>query len=478
MYLKHLILLSIFWISGYNLAANTIDLNTVVDIPLERLKDVKSGIPGVDLFGVDYPNRLARLRLTPAQMIKLNQIGVTFNQVIISPDQTLASTGYLKPKQVLAKIKQLEESYPDLAMYTEIGRSTEDRPLGALVLTANSSENNTKPTVLFNCMHHAREVMTTEVCIDIAEELLKGYGNDQSATSWLDELEVWIVPQVNPDGNHRVHQGDLFWRKNAWKRYGGVIGVDLNRNYPEGWNSCGGSSGSFFAQNFRGPSAASEPETQAIMNLVASVKPSADISYHSFSELIIFPYGCRGRQNPARELFVSLGKQMQEGIFDDAGQSGTYRLGTAPELLYNADGTDLDYQFKEHNVLAYTIEINSRDNGFHPSYAKWRDITVERQRGGWQAMLNRVSGDAIRVRFETPAQVLYKLEKKYQGQFSAWDGGNQQKPYRTARKDGLLNIPVQPGEYRLTYYVPAQSIHKTISVAVSPNLSEWVTIKI
>ncbi|MDD9951559.1 MAG: M14 family zinc carboxypeptidase [Zetaproteobacteria bacterium] len=469
-------LILVFFLCTHVIPLNASVGPQIIDIDVEQLRKLKLNLPNIDLLGVDFPAGLARLRLSPQELTTLQSMDVDY-KLIQKPHQPMfAAQGYLKPDEVIQKLNEAATQHSNLAEYKEIGRTTENRPIGALKITSSAAHHTPKPRVLFNCMHHAREVMTTEVCMDIVEQLLNQYTIHPEVTHWLNNLEVWVVPQVNPDGNARVHQQDLYWRKNTWTRYGHVQGVDLNRNYPEGWNSCNGSSDLFISQTYRGPTPASEPETQAMIDLVASIKPTANISYHSFSEIILFPYGCKGRHNPAKDLFISIAELMQQEIIDDKGQAGTYRLGTAPELLYNADGTDLDFQFKAHHVLAYTIEINSRDNGFHPNYQQWRDLTVRRQRGGWQALLERVSKEAIRVVFTTRSRVYYRLYQQKRGVQVLWDGGNTQAPYQTLAPDGALHLPVEQGNYTLNYYIPTQGIYKFISVPISKNLEDWLVI--
>src|SRR5690606_27444294 len=116
---------------------------------------------------------------------------------------------------------------------------------------------------------------------------------------------------------------------------------DINRNYPVGWNSCNGSSGRTWAQDYRGESPASEPETQVMMSFVTKIRPVFNISYHSYSELVIFPYGCSPKN----------AKGMVEKIGHELGKALDYKAGTAWELLYNADGGDIDWMYHDLGVL-------------------------------------------------------------------------------------------------------------------------------
>lgn len=98
------------------------------------------------------------------------------------------------------------------------------------------------------------------------------HGDEDAGVAIIDELrrvpvpdgiELWLVPSMNPDGQ----AGDV--RQN-------VNGVDLNRNFPENWSPLGEPG---FWQ-YAGPSAASEPETQAMLSLSDRVQPQLTLWYH------------------------------------------------------------------------------------------------------------------------------------------------------------------------------------------------------
>jgi hypothetical protein len=250
-------------------------------------------------------------------------------------------------------------------------------------------------------MHHAREVMTTEVALHAAQRILEEASTQPSseAAEWMKRFRILVIPQMNPDGNNQVHAFRReMWRKNTALSNGSVTGVDINRNYPAFWGQCGGSSGSTWAQDYRGPTAGSEPETQAIMNVFKKYRPIANISYHSYSELIIYPYGCSNMTNPDRTRFESIGQAMNQSIENDEGKVGQYSVGTAPEVIYSASGTDNDWHYRELGTLSYTIEVNSSDQGFQPEFKTWRDITVKRQEGGWRALMRSLMSNQVQVK--------------------------------------------------------------------------------
>ncbi len=440
-------------------------VNISVDEPraLEDLNQLKS----YDLAGVRWDQHQVELIVDGQELEEIQSLGF---QVSFAPEGGISQQsveGYQTPDEVVQGLEKLATSYPETVRLFELGKTTRQRPIMGIEIS-NHLEDPTKPVVLFNAMHHAREVMTTEVLLHMAETLAMDQGQDPQIKTWLDQLRVVIVPQVNPDGNALVHEGRNMWRKNAWSNQDKLAGVDLNRNYPAYWNHCNGSSGSSSSDTFRGPTAGSEPETKALMNLISQLKPIADISYHSYGEMIIYPFGCSSVNNIARELFQSVGQEIKQGIVDDGGRKNTYRLGTAPQILYEADGTDLDWQWNQHGVLAYTIEMNTQ--GFQPDYKSWRSLTVTRQEGGWRALLDRMvkSGVQVLVKGNRLDEVTVVVNKKSQ------PADHNEASFLGVRwslrsSAGLVYNLLTPGRYELMLYRGDQVI-KSLDVDVQDKL--------
>ena len=323
---------------------------TLAQDPSQRAHQIGT-LANFDFLGISESENIAEIALPPSSLPILNALGFSYKSSHLNQQMnTEALDDYLSPEEVRNELAKLAQNFPDLTRLKTIGRSRRDLPIQALVISADP-DNKNQPTLLFNAMHHAREVMTTEVVVHMAQVLLARYGQNPEVTEWLNSARIIVVPQVNPDGNTLVHTGRALWRKNAWEDDGRLFGVDLNRNYPALWGACNGSSIVKSSDSYRGPNAMSEPETQAMVELVETERPVANISYHSFSEMILYPYGCRREKNPSLDLFKSLAASMKEAVIDDSGRTNTYSVGTPPELLYEADGTDADWQFREAGVI-------------------------------------------------------------------------------------------------------------------------------
>jgi len=337
-----------------------------------------------DITGINYNTNEIEALLTEAEFAQIKsqksaRIKFSYPQSLTAaPDEN-----YKNPQEIEDFITQVHAKYPDITSVHSIGKTLEGRDILAMKISDNPRVDEAEPVVLVNAMHHAREVMTPEITTDMIDVLTSNYGKNAETTSWVNGAEIWVVPMFNLDGNDKMWNGNSMWRKNTRNGHG----VDINRNYPAGWNSCSGSSGSTSAQDYRGTGPASEPETQAMMNLVASIKPVFNISYHSYSEIVIYPFGCRPNRTPTTAAVEAIGAEI--------GQKLGYKPGTAWELLYNADGGDIDWMYTAHQVIPFVIEVNSTSQGFHPSYQDWRDKTVLRNRPGWMHLFARLSGPSL-----------------------------------------------------------------------------------
>lgn len=394
----------------------------------------------LDIAGVDTKNQIVDVLISDIdyKLLIKNGYKVTINEikgVSAAPD-----VEYKNPEEIELLVKEFADRYPTITKRMSIGKSLEGRDIWAIKISDNPEINELdEPTLLFNSMHHAREIMTPEVSLDIIETLLNGYSSDPKITTWVNENQIWVIPMFNVDGNNKMWSSDKWWRKNTRGGYG----VDLNRNYPAGWNKCNGSSGWRSSQTYRGPSPASEPETQAMMNFIKETRPVFDISYHSYSELVIYPLGC----NPER----TINKDVIEKIGKEIGKKLNYAAGTAWELLYNADGGDIDWMYEAYQVIPYVIELNSRKEGFHPDYATWRDKTVKRNQAGWMHLLERVSQSGIRGSVTVNGEKItdYKIEV---------ETNNQLVNNYLSHHTGMFHLVLNPGSYNLKFKVDKKVI--------------------
>ena len=191
-----------------------------------------------DITGINYKTMEIEALLTDAELKQIQSqkanIKFSFPQSLMAgPDSE-----YKNPDEVEDFVKEIHAKYPDITEVKSIGKTLEGRDILAIKISDNAKMDEQEPTVLVNAMHHAREVMTPEITTDMVEYLTSNYGSNAEVTAWVDNTEIWVIPMFNLDGNNKMWTEDSMWRKNTRDGHG----VDINRNYPTGWNSCNGSS--------------------------------------------------------------------------------------------------------------------------------------------------------------------------------------------------------------------------------------------
>ena len=249
----------------------------------------------------------------------------------------------------------LEKTYPQQAKVYAIGSSLEQRKIYAIKISDNAASDEPEAEVLFLGCHHAREWISVEVPFFLAKYLLEHY-SDPDVKSLVDRSEIWIVPMVNPDGLEYTIHHYRYWRKNRRLNADGSYGIDLNRNF--GWNwgyDNTGSSPNPASEVYRGTAAFSEPETQAVRGLFLQHAFQAMISFHSFAQVILYPWGYTTTPADQDALLNQIAAAMAQRIRQVNGRS--YVFGGAGSVLYVTNGDITDWTYGLAGIPSYTIEL-------------------------------------------------------------------------------------------------------------------------
>jgi carboxypeptidase T len=288
--------------------------------------------------------RVFKRELMKASQIILSNTEVQFEKIVGQDDLGV----YHNFDEMVVELEDTVNQFPGLASL-EVGASTyEGRSVYVLTLTDSSSTQEKTP-FLITGTHHAREWISTEVPLAFIQYMVNGFGNNDIVTELLKTSTFVIVPMLNPDGGVYSRQKSRMWRKNRNKVKGKMTkGIDNNRNYPYKWGGRGASA-SGWSQTYRGPKAASEIETQLVINLQEQHGFKAAVSFHSYSELILWPWGYTNKiQTTDHDIFRLHGNKM--------GEIMGYRPMQASGL-YEASGIFDDTLYATYGVLAYTVEL-------------------------------------------------------------------------------------------------------------------------
>ena len=374
--------------------------------------------------------------------------------------------GYRDYESLLSELQQLSNDYSDICSLHDIGDSQgklyfeqgndvyEDfnHEIWALKISDNVNENEDEPCFYYMSEHHAREPISLEVVMNFTNELLTNYGYNPQITDRINNSEIWIIPLVNPNGHKVVtDETNIWWRKNIRdNNENGVMnvgnygedGVDPNRNYGWQWGNVGASS-SFTGETYHGLYAWSEPENIAVKNLLDSRPFVAGISYHSYGELVLYPFGYGENViAPDQTALSDLAVQMANTI--PSLTSGNYTPQAAWEL-YPCMGTSDDYSYGEHGSFAYTIELAQE---FIPSASQIQQI-CDNNLEAPMIMLDRITKSTL-TGFITDSTTNQPIVAEIFVE-TIDNTGVERNPYLSNSEFGRFYRMLMPGNYSITF---------------------------
>ncbi len=358
------------------------------------------------------------------------------------------------------RFEELARAYPRLVTKHVIGASTMEQPLWAFRVSDHPDLNEDEPALLFTALHHAREPAGVFICHALMEDLLQNYGNSASHTRLVDSLDIWFVPLVNPDGYDYLMASQRqfpWWRKNLRDNNGDgkfdplIDSVDLNRNYDYNWNEGGeGELGSWF---YRGHSAFSEPETQALRNLEQQRNFILGVSFHSYGEAVLYPWG-NFSPAPDHDLILDIAQKYAGQI---TRQSGAGKYQVLP--LNGRVGQSSVWRYGVTSAIDFICETGE---DYFPALESLPRIVAENVRGASYLLARALrSGVSGHVReFETGAPVEAEI-------IVAGFERDYVKPRHSHGRFGRFDRLLLPGVYTITVrksgYRTAQFEHVSVN---------------
>ncbi|GLZ43308.1 M14 family metallopeptidase [Actinokineospora sp. NBRC 105648] len=341
---------------------------------------------GAAVNGVEDSRLL--ITATPDEVRKIQSLGFKVNQeatadvtangargALAPADFPSADSNYHNYAEMTAELNQAVTDHPGIITKQVVGKTYQNRDIFAIKISDNAATDENEPEVLFTAHQHAREHLTVEMALYLVKTLTDGYTTDTRVKGLVDSREIWIIPDVNPDGGEfDISTGSYqSWRKNRQPNSGSSnVGTDLNRNWDFKWGCCGGSSGTTSSETYRGPSAASSPEVKALQNFVAGrvvggkQQITAGIDFHTYSELVLWPYGYT-TNDTAPDLTTD-----DQKVFSTIGKAMAAKNNYTPEQssdLYITDGSIDDWLWGVHKIYGYTFEMyptGAGGGGFYP----------------------------------------------------------------------------------------------------------------
>ena len=189
-------------------------------------------------------------------------------------------------ESLLEDLEALEQAYPQWVRVESAGLSEEGREIPVLIL----GDPEAPRQILLQGGIHGREYAGSWLLMALAEDALRTRSFDPAQTAFH------ILPMVNPDGVTVSQTGILgnpdgtgdadaetarTWQANA-------CGIDLNRNFPTGWEDLPDSPPG--PEHCKGSQALSAAETQALADYTLHHDFLATVSYHAGNSRIYWAF--------------------------------------------------------------------------------------------------------------------------------------------------------------------------------------------
>ena len=323
--------------------------------------DVSFGLKGQYVDLVVEPSERAGLKSAPGRLELLQENIEEYSASRLGGDDRDAGFGvYHTYSESVAWMDSLHMLYPQVVSARwSIGQSLEGNEIWCYRVSDNPDvDEEGEPEILFDGLHHAREIMASEIDLMLTAYLAAAYyAGDPEISELLDNREIYCVPIVNPDGflyNELTNpSGGGMWRKNRRNNGNGTYGVDVNRNYPYEWGCDWGSSGNPGDETYRGTAPGSEPETQVMMAFINSREFVVRQSWHSYGELTLYAWGYTTNNTPDEAVFQELASAMV--------QFNGYSPGQPGDVLYDVCGGTFDWDYGAENehgkIFGFTNEL-------------------------------------------------------------------------------------------------------------------------
>lgn len=237
---------------------------------------------------------------------------------------------------VTSHLAGVAADHPSITELVSIGKSVEGRDLWFIKITDNPDVEEAEPEFKYISTMHGDEPVGTENCLNFIDLLTDNYDSptpDLDLKRLVDEVEIWIMPMMNPDGN------------SAGSRYN-AHGVDLNRSFPD------------WVQDPYNTGLGREPEIQAVMAFSDSMSFDLSANFHTGALVVNYPWDNRSARTPDDSLFISVSEAYSVHNEPMWNSSSFYHGITHGYDWYEIHGGMQDWNYDWMYDKEVTIELN------------------------------------------------------------------------------------------------------------------------
>uniref|UniRef100_A0A7C6A9N4 carboxypeptidase T n=1 Tax=candidate division WOR-3 bacterium TaxID=2052148 RepID=A0A7C6A9N4_UNCW3 len=353
----------------------------IVRVYVKNYQELKSKIPfkgtNIEIAGAQLGNWYDLIVLPEDYPLVLGsglKSEIIIEDLAKTKEQALSEGQYHSYDEINQILRDMATNYPNICKLESLGLTYEGRQIyGVKISDAPEIDDPTEPDVLFIGCHHAREWASVEVPRHIADSLTRAYASVPEIQNLVDNHEIWVFPIINVDGYVYDYPSQRNWRKDR-QPFGTAIGTDPNRNYNGVCNGdamgdwgalTNGSQSTHYPSQatFMGPYGFSAYEIKNLTDFFKNHEFNAILSFHSYSELVLWPWGYTNATPPDNTILVRVGQRMASLMQRLGG--GNYTPEQSIELYPTSGGSD-DWMYGySHWVLgtpciSYTIELGTQ----------------------------------------------------------------------------------------------------------------------
>ncbi|MDP2303082.1 MAG: M14 family zinc carboxypeptidase [Ignavibacteria bacterium] len=292
----------------------------------------------------------------------------------------------------VAMMYQFQTNYPALCRIVDAGTTVQGRKILFAVISDNINQREEEPRAQYSSTMHGDETTGYVLMLRLIDYLLSNYGTDTKVTNLVNNLEIWINPNANPDGTYRSGNSTV-----TGARRGNANNIDINRNFPDP------------KAGLHPDGYAWQPETIAMMNLAQTYNFVISANFHGGTEVVNYPWDTWYARHPDDNWF-----QFISHLYADTAQGNSpstsymrsYNDGiTNGYDWYMVEGGRQDYMNYFANCKEVCIEISNTKlvaGSSLPTYWNYNKQSLlnylENTLHGFRGVVTDVNGNPIKAK--------------------------------------------------------------------------------
>ncbi|MDR1345767.1 MAG: T9SS type A sorting domain-containing protein [Bacteroidales bacterium] len=423
-------------------------------------------------YNTQNQNFTVRVWLPRKQFANFDTLHLSYSIVSVNETQYTVTLASSYPEMVanwdkyptyntyLALMDSFQKKYPQwCSVETVLNATPGNHKILIAHLGVQHEQQQNRPSFLYSSTMHGDEVAGFYLLLRLIHHLLTNAATNPQVQNILNNIDLWILPLINPDGTYHTHNNIIGTSPISTRS--NHNGEDINRSFPQLSSLIAGSSSGSY-----------EPEVQAMMNFFNTHHFVMSANLHGGTELFNYPwdnYTTTQRPHPDHNWFYYVGRNFANTCH---AQNNSYFTGENNGVTEGGDwyvitGSQQDWANYAAHCKEVSIEVNNnkvvKNNNLNPLW----NYTHQAFLDYIEEALNGLRGIITDSLTDTPlaAQVfIQNHDADHSEVYSALPAGNYHRP-------------VKGGNYTV-HYSAAGYYTKTCTTAVTDGATTVKNVKL